>query len=120
MTLSYDRRQSAGNWPTLGRSNPACDDADSSPVGIDLPCTGGSNAEPEQWCPLQPPPPRVCKADPSTAKSDSRTAYAKLMFVERLDRGHARAMAQWHHPHNVDWARARELSRHPGRSLRSS
>lgn len=35
------------------------------------------------------------------------TAYARLCRLERLDREHRRAIYQWHHPANLQWAARR-------------
>jgi len=52
------------------------------------------------------------------ATREPRTAYAAAKFVEELEREHGRAIYQWHHPHNIEWARARAAARgesHRGR-----
>ena len=44
------------------------------------------------------------------------TYCARLRRLQREDRLTARALYGWNHPHNVEWARSRDIS--GGRSLR--
>ena len=49
------------------------------------------------------------------SKRARRSAYAVNKFIEEIEREHGRLIYQWHHPHNIEWARAREAARreHP-------
>ena len=44
------------------------------------------------------------------------TRYARLCRLERLDREHRRAIHEWHHAANVEWAATRDIA--GSRSLR--